>query len=355
MFRVSIIMATYNGARFIEEQLKSLASQKLQPFELVVSDDGSTDQTLELVRSFQVDAPFPVIVQRNEWRLGYGENFLQAAKLASGDLIAFCDQDDIWHPDKLNIAAEGLNRTNAELFAHAAVVIDHNDQTTGFFTQGITQNKVCAPLTLGPWAVLYGCSMVFPRRLIDLVDAAERGGHTFEHDGLLSHDLWIYFLASSLGTVMFDARPLIKYRQHGENATPKLSIGRARAWSKSLGLSAHPLLRRCDIARHRAAVMMRLSESTGDTRVAEQAMVAAVYWRRIGNFEDMRLALYTECGFFRRVFNVAHLVRSGAYRSVSHGALGGRLLLKDILFAVLQINSLPKGISRSRAILSLRK
>ena len=95
---VSVVMATYNGAAFIDEQLRSLAAQTVLPSELVVSDDGSTDGTLVHVERFAEVAPFPVLVLRNTEPLGYGENFLRAARLATGDCIALCDQDDVWLP-----------------------------------------------------------------------------------------------------------------------------------------------------------------------------------------------------------------------------------------------------------------
>ena len=89
-------MATFNGDTYLSPQLQSLARQTLLPHELVVCDDGSTDRTLEIVRAFAADAPFPVRVHRNDEHLGFADNFLKAAVLCGGELIAFCDQDDVW-------------------------------------------------------------------------------------------------------------------------------------------------------------------------------------------------------------------------------------------------------------------
>ena len=102
---ISIAMATYNGDRYIGEQLDSLARQKLLPLELVVTDDGSSDGTLDILKAFSEGAPFPVRIFRNTTRLGYEENFLKAASLCNGDVIAFCDQDDIWMDRKLEVCA----------------------------------------------------------------------------------------------------------------------------------------------------------------------------------------------------------------------------------------------------------
>ena len=110
MQTVSVVMSTYNGDRYLEEQLQSLADQVHLPHELVVADDGSTDGTWDIVQDFAARAPFPVVSTRNSENLGYGASFLAATGRASGRLVAFCDQDDVWHPDKLATAAETPGR-----------------------------------------------------------------------------------------------------------------------------------------------------------------------------------------------------------------------------------------------------
>jgi glycosyltransferase involved in cell wall biosynthesis len=99
--RISIAMATYNGAGYLPAQLASLAVQSALPSELVVTDDGSTDATAQIIEDFARFAAFPVKLFRNQTRLMFRDNFLRAAELCTGELIAFCDQDDVWHPDKL--------------------------------------------------------------------------------------------------------------------------------------------------------------------------------------------------------------------------------------------------------------
>ena len=97
---ISVAMATYNGGRFLREQLDSLNQQTVLPRELVVCDDRSTDNTVRILEEFASQAAFPVKVVVNENRLGFGDNFMKAASLCSGDLISFCDQDDIWYSNK---------------------------------------------------------------------------------------------------------------------------------------------------------------------------------------------------------------------------------------------------------------
>lgn len=99
--RISIAMCTYNGAPYLQKQLDTFASQTLPPYELIVCDDGSTDDTLALIASFARKVAFPVRVFKNERNLGSTRNFEKAIGICEGDLIALSDQDDEWYPDKL--------------------------------------------------------------------------------------------------------------------------------------------------------------------------------------------------------------------------------------------------------------
>ncbi|MEY4711793.1 MAG: hypothetical protein RIS88_1243 [Pseudomonadota bacterium] len=100
---VSIALCTYNGERFLDLQLQSLLAQTVQPEELVVCDDASSDRSLEIVEAFARQAPFPVRVWRNSQNLGYVRNFEQAIGHCSQDLVFLCDQDDLWDPRKIEI------------------------------------------------------------------------------------------------------------------------------------------------------------------------------------------------------------------------------------------------------------
>lgn len=328
MGAVSIVLATYNGARFLPEQLASLAAQTLPPRELIISDDGSTDATLAIAGAFRDQAPFPVTIRRNATRLGYGENFLSAAQGASGDYIAFCDQDDVWDPEKLRRAVQELARTGACLYVHAARLIDQDGAPLGEFRQDIAMGRVYEPLELAPWGVLLGFSMVFQRRLLELVDPALRGLHTFDFEGPLSHDLWVYFLATSLGRVVADERALAGYRQHAGNQTPHVGAG-VRAWLNRCGAPAHPNLRRDRIAADRARLLADLAKRQPD--LAAVAARAAEHWRRIAACERQRRDFYApQAG--HRLARCLGLASRGGYRAFREGGLGRRLLLKDLLF-----------------------
>ena len=100
--RISVAMATFNGAVYLPEQVESLARQELLPDELVVCDDLSTDGTVELLEQFARTAPFPVRIHRNARNLGVLRNFEKALSLCQGDIVFLSDQDDVWLADKIS-------------------------------------------------------------------------------------------------------------------------------------------------------------------------------------------------------------------------------------------------------------
>ena len=99
--KISIAMATYNGARYLRAQLQSFVDQTRQPDELIIKDDCSTDGTETIVREFGKTAPFKVEFHRNQQNLGYCGNFNAALMRATGDLVFLSDQDDVWFPEKI--------------------------------------------------------------------------------------------------------------------------------------------------------------------------------------------------------------------------------------------------------------
>src|ERR1035437_5785271 len=110
---ISVAMCTFNGQKFLGQQLASIASQTRPPTEVIIRDDCSTDSTVEIINSFAATAPFPVKLTINEKNLGslpkgITRNFELATQQCCGQLIAPCDQDDIWFPSKLSLMAEIL-------------------------------------------------------------------------------------------------------------------------------------------------------------------------------------------------------------------------------------------------------
>ena len=214
------MIATYNGAAHIGEQLDSVARQTVPPDEIVVGDDGSSDATLSIVRDFAARTSIPVTIAEKSERLGFADNFLWTAEQSRYELIALCDQDDRWLSDKLERARDRIVRDDSLLAMHTLTIADAALTPTGeVWRQGIEGDGVFEPLQLDPYVTGWGNSMLFRRELLDLFPREARPRQPEATYRPLSHDTWIYVLAAALGRVSHIAEPLLLYRQHESNAT----------------------------------------------------------------------------------------------------------------------------------------
>jgi glycosyltransferase involved in cell wall biosynthesis len=131
--KISIALCTYNGEKYLSDQLSSYLKQDRLPDELVICDDRSTDHTIEIVEQFAAKAPFPVHLHVNETNLGSTKNFEKAFQLCQGEIIVPSDQDDVWHPDKLKQMESALNHNpHVGLVFTDANVVDTNLNPLGY-------------------------------------------------------------------------------------------------------------------------------------------------------------------------------------------------------------------------------
>jgi glycosyltransferase involved in cell wall biosynthesis len=213
---VSVALCTYNGVRFLPEQLRSIRAQTRPPDELVVCDDCSTDGTLEVLRAFAADAPFPVRVTVNGCTLGSTVNFERAIGMCSGSIVLLADQDDVWRCDKLDRFAAAFADPNVALVASDLAVIGPSGEPLG--------RRMWRDLPFGPdlqAAVERGGG---PRLWVryNTVTGAAAGFRTSLRNMLLPippawvHDAWIAFLAAAVGDVRLIREPLTLYRSHPE-------------------------------------------------------------------------------------------------------------------------------------------
>jgi glycosyltransferase involved in cell wall biosynthesis len=217
---ISVALCTYNGAEFLPAQLQSLADQTRKPDELVVCDDGSTDQTLSILRAFAASNPgFEVRIEQNAARLGPSQNFQRTIAACSGSIIALCDQDDIWDPEKLSLIAAEFGKTpNLGLLFSDAEICDDACHPLGYrlwqsvgFTPAMRRRLAQGRAfeVILRQNIVTGATMAFSARLRDLV---------LPVDKLWIHDGWIALLASAVAPVAAIARPLVRYRQHASQS-----------------------------------------------------------------------------------------------------------------------------------------
>lgn len=203
--RLSIAMATYNGARFLPQQLDSFAAQDRLPDELVVCDDGSSDGTMDILHAFAATAPFAVRIERNATNLGFVRNFEKALSLCSGDVIFLSDQDDVWLPAK-------LARIEAEFLADPAIKATINDMviTDGDLNHsGVTQLGTIRATGFGERRFIAGCCGAIRRDMLQTL-------FPFPADHF-THDGWIGEVCEALGVRRILSEPLQLYRRHGSN------------------------------------------------------------------------------------------------------------------------------------------
>jgi glycosyltransferase involved in cell wall biosynthesis len=208
---VAILMATFNGEKFLAEQLDSLQAQTVTNWRLYVSDDGSTDGTLEIIKRYQELWGVDKIHFRNGPKKGFAQNFLSLAcdNDIKADYYAFCDQDDVWLPEKLSVAVEHISHASSPELVYA-----YGSRTT--YT-----NEKLKPTGMSPL-------FVFPRTFRNALTQSIAGGNTMvfnqatkkllEKAGMVptpSHDWWLYQLVTGAGGVLYyDPVPQILYRQH---------------------------------------------------------------------------------------------------------------------------------------------
>lgn len=204
---VSIAMATYNGGAHLAEQLQSFLAQTVLPDELVVTDDGSTDDTLEILEAFIETAPFDVKVFRNAQNLGYAHNFGKAMQLCVHDLVFLCDQDDVWFPEKVEyVLALAEAHPEKVLFMTDARLTDGELNPTPFTMLG-----QIADAGKNRAAFLVGCCMAVRQSFLAPVLPIP--------EVYWQHDFWLADLADLLEGRWIDDHVVQYYRRHASTTT----------------------------------------------------------------------------------------------------------------------------------------
>ncbi len=333
---VSVAMATYNGARYILAQLDSLAAQTVLPMELVITDDMSSDSTGEIVAAFAQTAAFPVRWAVNPVRLGYRANFMKAASLCSGEVIAFCDQDDIWYATKLELATAALSAPDVMMFHHEARTVADGKILSETLDKVRNPRPLAGLRQSAPWQHPPGFAQVFRATLRDYDALWPQSSDFKEAEQVEAHDLWYYFLAGALGKIAFCATPLADYRQH-ENNTYGIG-GTARRWHDRLTVHLEnraPLYQRMAAAAgRRAALLARARTDTAGSRAALMVLTdSSQAWRQLAIHYSDRARIYTG-GSSTRLRAMWHLFVSRAYGRHGYWTFGQKTLLKDFLLGV---------------------
>ena len=216
--KISIALCTYNGEKYLKQQINSFISQTRIPDELIVCDDGSKDGTVDILEEFQKNAPFCVTLEINEKNLGTRKNYEKAISLCKGDIIALSDQDDIWSPTKLKRIEELflINPGIGAIFSNAEVV-NANLFSTGnllWDLVGLTKKRQHMIQTgkaikaFIQFLYVTGSTLAFKSIYWELIKPIP---------DYWMHDAWIVLQLAILSEMKIISEPLIQYRQHNNN------------------------------------------------------------------------------------------------------------------------------------------
>ncbi|QKF72664.1 glycosyltransferase, family 2 [Aliarcobacter faecis] len=239
---VSIAMCSYNGERFIQEQIDSILSQSYTNFELIIVDDGSNDNTIKILEDY-VKKDNRVKFFQNDKNLGFVKNFEKAISLCNGDYIALADQDDIWKKDKIEVFIKNIG-DNLLIYSDA-ILIDQYSKEIG--KELIRPNGNLVEGKCNKAFIFYNCvsgnTLMFKKELIKYILPIP--------EKITFHDIWIAFIASTIGTITFTEEAMTYYRRYSEQVTKdskkeyKTISDRLKKKEKSYLLHAENLVNYC--------------------------------------------------------------------------------------------------------------
>ena len=316
--RISVALCTCNGERYLAEQLDSLRKQTHPPYELVVCDDASQDGSVAILESFATLAPFPVRISLNPQRLGISANFEQAIRLCAGNVIALCDQDDVWQPNKLALFAE-MFAMGMDWVCCDAEVSDSDMHSLSYtLWKRVNFNRTERELArdsrffdvLIKHFVVAGATLAFKSQARDKLLPIPCGW---------LYDAWIATILAATGKVGLEESPLQRYRQHGGNVLGAATRSVLHEARTAIALDKRSYYAE-EIARWNA-LAIRLEELAAPETARGQVNAKIAHLRRRAALPENRLA---------RVPVVAAEILNGGYAHYARnwGSIALDLLVK---------------------------
>jgi len=204
---ISIALCTYNGEKFLEEQLDSLIQQDYRPIEIIAVDDFSSDRSFEILQKYKQRFSYFKIF-RNPENLGFLKNFEKSLSLCKGEYIAFCDQDDIWLPNKLSLQIENLG-SNGLIYHDSELINESGTSLSIKISDLINMYEGNSPLPFLLRNCVSGHAILIHRKIVEDILPFQIG----------YHDWWTAYVAANTTGIKYLDSCLVKYRQHGDSAT----------------------------------------------------------------------------------------------------------------------------------------
>ena len=221
---ISIALCTYNGEKYIQEQLESIFQQSIKPIEIIICDDNSTDNTVSIIKKIQENSPIPISLHINSFNEGVKKNFVKAISLCQGDYIALSDQDDYWLPKKLEKLVNALtnNPSKEVVFSNLRLVDENLNELNSTMWDYVVFDERLKKIwnNGGAYKILTvigskvtGCSMLFSTKYIKNILPSLINN---EYNPNLIHDRLISLIAAKEDKITFVDECLVLYRQHSQ-------------------------------------------------------------------------------------------------------------------------------------------
>ncbi len=314
--KLSVALVAYNRERFLRKQLESIVAQKRLPDELIIGDDCSTDRTAEIISDFAAHAPFPVHCYVNESNHGYSRNLEHAIQLCSGDVIVFCDDDDVCLPEKLRVTEEEFLASPATgLMVSDSTLVDEQLNPLGMTLWGVARFTtreagtllenpistlarhfiIAAGHTIAFRASLKPYIMPFPQKLPPRVFC----------------DVWIALVLASVTNIACLSHPLVLHRLHAKQIAGVQTIASSR---ERIGIRSRERERTAQFVSLVEEVISRVSML--DTPLIERNLESLTHWA-----EHMKMQSQLSRAKRRRLLQIAHALLTGGYHRYSRGVL----------------------------------
>ncbi len=229
MNRIAVLMSTYNGEKYIREQIDSILDQKNVSLDLFIRDDGSSDNTVNIIKEYlEQNNNIHLVCGEN---VGVGNSFMNLLYSAPDDFdfYAFSDQDDIWDENKLHEAATLLQKTSKYLYASNMECVDEGGNTQGIRFKD--EEIFIKPAHILGFNMLAGCTLMMSNEFYKILVAASNRPSS-DLLKLRIHDVWVVMVASLYDKIIYDSRSFIKYRQHEHNTSGGVKFSWRRSFKE---------------------------------------------------------------------------------------------------------------------------
>ena len=213
--KIDILLATYNGEKYLEEQIESILNQTYKNIHLIISDDCSTDRTRDILKKYEENNNITIYYQ--EKNLGFVNNFEFLLKKVENELYMLSDQDDVWKPNKIEETLKKLKEENADLVFTDLEIVDENLVciNSSFNTTIRKKQKIKKTIGTKDFEYLYnnitGCTILSKKKWLPKILPLPKKSK------YIIHDSWIGLIVSLNGKIAYLDKPTIQYRQHGNN------------------------------------------------------------------------------------------------------------------------------------------